>query len=87
MSGQRELRGSEGVKCEGLRYTNGALRMRFHYPSLKQSELRTFSALVKDRTKKTRVNYDPYLSCINNSLINLCPMFALLTSKTHFHKF
>jgi hypothetical protein len=38
MSGQRVPRGGEGVTCEELRYTNGALRMRFHYPPLEQSE-------------------------------------------------
>ena len=38
MSAQRVPGGGEGVNGEGLRYTNGALRMRFHYPPLKQSE-------------------------------------------------
>ena len=37
MSTQRVPGGGEGVNCEGLRYTNGALRMSFHYPPLKQS--------------------------------------------------
>ena len=38
MSGQSATDGGEDVTCEGLRYTNGTLRMRFHYPPLKQSE-------------------------------------------------
>jgi len=38
MSAQRVFGGGEGVNCEGLRYPNGALRIRFHYPPLEQSE-------------------------------------------------
>jgi len=38
MSAQRVPGGGEGVNCEGLRYKNGALRIRFHYPPLEQSE-------------------------------------------------
>jgi len=38
MSGQSATGGGEGVNCERLRYKNGALRIRFHYPPREQSE-------------------------------------------------
>jgi hypothetical protein len=38
MSGQSATNGGAGVTGEGLRYTNGTLRMRFHYPPLEQSK-------------------------------------------------
>ena len=38
MSGQSATGGSADVNCERLQHKNGALRIRFHYPSLEQSE-------------------------------------------------
>ena len=38
MSGQSATGGGEGVNCERLRYKNGALRIRFHYPPREQSD-------------------------------------------------
>ena len=33
MSGQSAIGGGEDVNCERLQHKNGALRIRFHYPS------------------------------------------------------
>jgi hypothetical protein len=48
MSGQRVPRGGEGVTCEELRYKNGALRIRFHYPPLEQSEFYVAICRIED---------------------------------------
>jgi len=52
MSAQRVPGGGEDVNCERLRYENGALGMRFHYPPLEQSEFYVTIAELKT-----------YLSC------------------------
>ena len=38
MSGQSATGGGEDVNGERLQHKNGALRIRFHYPSLEHSE-------------------------------------------------
>jgi len=38
MSGQRTHGGGKDVNGERVQHKNGALRIRFHYPSLEQSE-------------------------------------------------